>query len=142
MAHVLLVAFVTVVLVALAVIDIRTRRLPNRIVLPATIVVLAAQMAIAPDRAIEWVAAALGASALLFAASLLYPGGLGMGDVKLALLLGAALGWAVGGALAIAFLAAGIAAVAVMVRNGWSARKTTMPLGPFLAVGSLAVLFF
>ena len=77
MAHYILVAFVAVVLVALAVIDIRTRRLPNRVVLPAAVVVLAAQMAIAPDRALEWVAAALGAFALLFAARSSIPAGSG-----------------------------------------------------------------
>ena len=95
MAHVLVLAFFAAVLVALSVIDVRTRRLPNRIVLPAAALVLAAQIAIAPDRALEWTLGALGAFAFLLAAALLNPAGLGMGDVKLALLLGAALGWAV-----------------------------------------------
>jgi leader peptidase (prepilin peptidase)/N-methyltransferase len=140
MAQALVVAFFVVVLVVLSFIDVRTRRLPNRIVLPAAAVVLAAHVAIAPDRALEWVVAALGAFALLLAAALAYPGGLGMGDVKLALLLGAALGWAVGAALVIGFAAAGLAGVLMIVRSGWSARRAALPLGPFLALGALAAL--
>jgi leader peptidase (prepilin peptidase)/N-methyltransferase len=142
MAYALLVAFFAAVLVVLSIIDVRTRRLPNRIVLPAAAVVLAAHIAIAPDHAVEWVAGALGASALLLVAALAYPTGLGMGDVKLALLLGAALGWAVAAALVIGLAAAALAGVVLIARNGWSARKATIPLGPFLAVGGLAALFF
>jgi leader peptidase (prepilin peptidase)/N-methyltransferase len=134
-------AFFAAVLVALSVIDIRTRRLPNRIVLPSAALVLAAQLAIAPDRALEWIAAALAAFAVLLAAHLAHPGGLGMGDVKLALLLGAALGWAVAAALVIGLLAAGLAAVAVVLRDGWAARKRAIPLGPFLALGGVIALF-
>jgi len=141
MAHDLVVAFFVAVLVVLSVIDIRTRRLPNRIVLPAAAIVLAAQLAIAPDRAIEWVVGALGAFAFLLIAALVNPGGLGMGDVKLALLLGAALGWAVAGALLVGLVAAGVAGAVVIARNGWTAgRKATLPLGPFLAFGGVAAV--
>jgi leader peptidase (prepilin peptidase) / N-methyltransferase len=125
------------VLVVLAVIDARTRRLPNRIVLPAAGVVLAAQVAIAPGHALEWVLAALGAFLVMFLAHLAYPAGLGLGDVKLALLLGAALGWAVGAALALGFVAAAVVGLGLLVRGGWGARKRTMPLGPFFAAGGL-----
>src|SRR6266540_1777705 len=113
MAHYLVVAFFAAVLVVLSVIDIRTRRLPNRIVLPAAAIVLAAQITIAPDRALEWVLGAFGAFALL---------------------LGAALGWAVAPALVVGFVAAAIAGVVMIARSGWSARKATLPLGPFLAL--------
>jgi leader peptidase (prepilin peptidase)/N-methyltransferase len=141
MAHDLVVAFFVAVLVVLSIIDFRTRRLPNRIVLPAAGIVLAAQIAIAPDRALEWTVCALGAFALLFAASLLSPEGLGMGDVKLALLLGAALGWAVAAALFFGFAAAALAGIFMIARRGWAARKATLPLGPFLALGGVAALF-
>jgi uncharacterized membrane protein (UPF0127 family)/Flp pilus assembly protein protease CpaA len=127
-------------LVVLSVMDIRTRRLPNRIVLPAALAVLAAHLVIAPDRAFEWIAASLGAFAVLLAAALVYPGGLGMGDVKLALLLGAALGWAVVTALAIGFVVAAVAGALLLLLRGWSARKATLPLGPFLAFGGVAAL--
>jgi leader peptidase (prepilin peptidase) / N-methyltransferase len=136
----LVVAFFLAVLVALTIVDIRTRRLPDRIVLPAALIVLAAHIAVAPDRALEWIVAAVGASGVLFLLALIYPDGLGMGDVKLALLLGAALGWSVVGAIAIGFMAAALAGLLLIARRGWSARKSTIPLGPFLALGSVAVL--
>lgn len=143
MAHIVVLAFFVAVLVVLSVIDVRTRRLPNRIVLPAAGLVLAAQIAIAPDRALEWTLGALSAFAFLLAAALLNPAGLGMGDVKLALLLGAALGWAVFAALLIGLAAGALAGAVMIVRNGWTAgRKATFPLGPFLALGGLAALFF
>ncbi|MBA3716889.1 MAG: prepilin peptidase [Actinobacteria bacterium] len=141
MAHAAVLAFFAAVLVVLSAIDLRTRRLPNRIVLPAAALVLAAQIAIAPDRALEWTLGAAGAFAFLLAAALVNPAGLGMGDVKLALLLGAALGWAVAPALFIGLAAASVAGVVLIVRGGWAARKTALPLGPFLAFGGIAALF-
>ena len=141
MAENLVFAFFAAVLVVLAVIDVRTRRLPNRIVLPAAALVLAAQIAIAPDRALEWTLAAAGAFTFLLVAALVNPAGLGMGDVKLALLLGAALGWGVAPALFIGLAAASIAGIALIARGGWAARKTAIPLGPFLALGGIAAIF-
>ena len=123
-------AFVGFVLVWLAAIDIRSRILPDRIVLPATAVTLVAQAALAPDRMAEWLLAAFGASLFLFIPALLRPGALGLGDVKLALLLGAALGRGVVTALTVGLLAAaGFAALLVLVQ-GRVALKSTMPLGP------------
>lgn len=141
MAQDLVLAFFAAVLVVLAVIDLRTRRLPNRIVLPAAALVLVAQIAIAPDRWVEWTLAAAGAFTFLLAAALVNPAGMGMGDVKLALLLGAALGWAVAPALFIGLAAAALAGVVLVARGGWAARKTAIPLGPFLALGGLVALF-
>jgi leader peptidase (prepilin peptidase)/N-methyltransferase len=140
MAHGVVVAFFATVLVVLSVIDVRTRRLPNRIVLPSAAVVLAAQLVLFPERWLEWVVAALGASLFLLGAALAHPGGLGMGDVKLALLLGAALGWSVAPALLIGLVAASVAGLVLIARNGWGARKATIPLGPFLALGGLAAI--
>src|SRR5581483_9857916 len=77
-------------LVTVTVTDLERRTIPNRIVLPCAAAVLAAQTALKPSP--EWAAAAFGASLFLFLAAVAYPGGMGMGDVKLALLLGAALG--------------------------------------------------
>jgi leader peptidase (prepilin peptidase)/N-methyltransferase len=141
MAHDVVAAFFVAVLVTLAVIDLRTRRVPNKIVLPAAAVVLAAQIAISPGRWFEWTLAALGAFALFFVAAQLNPAGLGMGDVKLALLLGAALGWTVVAALLIGFLAAAAAGLVMLVRYGWAGRKAALPLVPFLAVGGIAAIF-
>ncbi len=137
----LVAAFFAAVLVVLSAIDVEHRILPNVIVLPSAAVVLAAQVALFPARAPEWVIAALGASFFLFAALLAYPQGMGMGDVKLALLLGAALGKAVAVGLMLGMLTALAAAILLFARHGSAARKMAIPFGPFLAFGSLVALF-
>ena len=83
-------AFFCAVLVAISAIDLSHRIVPNVIVLPAAAIVLVAQTALEPS--VEWLLGAFGASFFLFLAALAYPKGMGMGDVKLALLLGAMLG--------------------------------------------------
>lgn len=128
-------------LVALAAIDIEHHILPNRIVLPLFAVVLAAQIALQPDRALEWTLAALGASGFLFVFWFLYPQGMGMGDVKLALAMGAALGLSVAVAMMIGFVAAGVLAAIVLTKYGAAGRKMPIPLGPFLALGAIVALF-
>jgi leader peptidase (prepilin peptidase)/N-methyltransferase len=65
-----------------------------------------------------------------------------MGDVKLSLLIGALLGWAVVAALFLGTLAAGIVAAIMLFREGSAARKRAIPLGPFLAGGAVVVLLF
>jgi leader peptidase (prepilin peptidase)/N-methyltransferase len=129
------------VLVVLAAIDLERRIIPNRIVVPAATLILIAQIGLNPDRALEWTAAALGAALFLLLPLLVYPNGMGMGDVKLALLLGVGLGWAIVPALVIGLLAAFVVALAVLVRGGLAARKTALPFGPFLALGALVALF-
>jgi leader peptidase (prepilin peptidase)/N-methyltransferase len=128
-------------LAVLSAVDIRHRRLPNRIVLPATGVVLVAQLALAPDHGAEAALAAFGAAAALFVLRAAYPQGLGMGDVKLALLLGAALGYHVMFALFAGSLGAAAAGLVVIARDGATARKAVLPFGPFLAAGA-ALAFF
>lgn len=135
-------AFFLCVLVVLSAIDAQRRILPNRIVLPATAIVFAAQTAFFPDRTLTWALAGLLASLSLFLAFLVYPPGMGMGDVKLALLLGVALGEAVAVALVVAILAVFVAAVVLIVRNGAAARTSALAFGPFLALGSVVALFF
>jgi len=134
-------SFFAAVLVALSAIDFERRILPDRIVLPSTVVVLGAQVALHPDRTVEWIAAGLGASLFLFAALVAYPKGMGMGDVKLALLLGVMLGWEVSVGLMVGMLAALVLGVVLIARHGVAARKTAIPFGPFLAFGSLVALF-
>jgi leader peptidase (prepilin peptidase)/N-methyltransferase len=134
-------AYFVAVLVVLSLIDLRTRRLPNRIVLPSAAAVLAAQIALEPDRTLEWVLGALGAALFLFLPLLVYPAGMGMGDVKLALLLGAALGGDVVLALVLALLASFVVAVGLIAAKGRAARRTFIPFGPFLAFGSIVSLF-
>jgi prepilin signal peptidase PulO-like enzyme (type II secretory pathway) len=131
-----------VVLVVISAIDLERRIIPNRIVLPATAVVLAAQVALFPDRALEWIVAAVGAALFFLVPLLVYPKGMGMGDVKLALFLGAGLGSAVVTALVFGLLAAFVFALALLVRDGRAARGRGFAFGPFLAFGGLVALFF
>jgi leader peptidase (prepilin peptidase) / N-methyltransferase len=132
-------AFFCVVLVVLSAIDLKHRIVPNRIVLPAAAVVLVAQTALEPSP--EWALGALGASGFLFVAALAYPAGMGMGDVKLALLLGAMLGRLVGVGLMVGMLAALVPSVVLLARHGSSARKMGIPFAPFLALGAIVALF-
>jgi leader peptidase (prepilin peptidase)/N-methyltransferase len=133
-------AFFCAVLVAVSAIDIEHRIIPNRIVLPAAVVVLAANTA--RDLSPEWIVAGLAASGFLLAAALAYPAGMGMGDVKLALLMGVALGKTVPVALLAGMVAAMIPGIILFARYGKRARKMGIPFGPFLALGSVVALFW
>jgi leader peptidase (prepilin peptidase)/N-methyltransferase len=134
-------AFLLCVVAALAVVDLEQRRIPNRIVLPAIAAVLAAQIVLDPRGTPQVIAIAL-ASGLFFCLPLLVsPSGVGMGDVKLAVLLGAALGQAVVLAIAVAVATAFVVAVALLVRDGATARKSAIAFGPFLAVGAAVAIF-
>ena len=114
---------------ALAVVyDLRERRIPNAVTGPAALLALAAGGA-DPVR----LAAGTGAFAFLGLAALLRPGGMGMGDAKLAGVVGLALGPAVAVAILVA-CAAGTA-------YGLAARAATLPFAPFLAVGALWAWF-
>jgi leader peptidase (prepilin peptidase)/N-methyltransferase len=134
-------AYFAGVLALLACIDLEQRVLPNRIVLPSTALVLLANAAIEPSRAPEWAAAALAAAALLSLPLLVDPAGIGLGDVKLGLLLGAGLGKGVAVGLVLGFLAVFPVALVIMLRRGSAGRRTTIPFGPFLAFGAVAALF-
>jgi leader peptidase (prepilin peptidase) / N-methyltransferase len=128
-------------LVLLAVIDLDRRLIPDAIVLPALGAVLVLQIAFYPDHTLEWVLASLAAALFFFIPMLIYPAGMGMGDVKLAALLGAALGKSVAAAIFFAVLAGGAAALLVLGREGIGARKNAIAFGPFLAAGGLVVFF-
>jgi leader peptidase (prepilin peptidase)/N-methyltransferase len=126
-------------LVAVSATDLEHGVVPNRIVLPAAAAVLVAQTLLDPG--VEWLLAALGAAAVLLVATLAYPDGMGMGDVKLALLLGAMLGWFVPVALVVGLLAALAPSIVLLVRHGPRAGKLRIPLAPFLALGGVVALF-
>ena len=132
-------AFFCAALVAVSATDVERRVIPNRIVLPAAAVVLVANTLLHPS--VVWLASGLGAALFLFVAALAYPGGMGMGDVKLALLLGFALGRTVPVAMMAAMLAALVPAVFLLARHGSAARKMRIPFGPFLAGGAVLALF-
>jgi leader peptidase (prepilin peptidase)/N-methyltransferase len=133
-------AFYVCVLVAISAIDLRHRIIPNRIVLPAALIVLVARTLVHPS--VEWLVAGLGASLFLLLAALAYPAGMGMGDVKLALLLGFACGRAVPVAMMVGMVSALVPSVVLFARHGSKARKMAIPFGPFLALGGIVGFFW
>jgi prepilin signal peptidase PulO-like enzyme (type II secretory pathway) len=135
------VAFVAGVLAVVSVIDVQSGLIPNRIVLPAAAVALALQLVLFPGQAAACALAALAASLAFLVTHMVERSWIGMGDVKLALLMGAALGWGVVGAVLLAFVCVLPAALVVLLRGGLGARKATLPFGPFLALGALLVMF-
>ena len=128
------------VLVALTVIDVEQRIVPNRIVVPALLVAIVVQTF--RDPSLEWIVSALGAGGFFLLLALVYPAGLGMGDVKLAAFLGAWLGYLVAVALFVGTLLGMIPALVVLVRKGSKGRTATMPYVPALAAGAIVALFF
>lgn len=141
--------YLAAISVALAVIDFDVRRLPNVIVLPSYLVgaVLLVPAAVADA---DWWAAGRGLLAMaglgLFylVLAVLYPGGMGLGDVKLAGLLGLYLGWLGWSSVLIGaftgFLLGGLVG-AVLLVSGRASRKTAMPFGPYMLAGALLALF-
>lgn len=130
-----------VALVPVVVIDLEHKLIPNLVVYPAAALALAAAVLNDPSRWWVPVVAALGAAGFLWLLGVLKPGGMGLGDAKLALLLGAVLGASVIPAFFIAFLAGALLGGVLMVRFGAAARKHQIPFGPYLALGSVIALF-
>ena len=132
-------AFFCAALVTVSATDLSHRIVPNVVVLPAAAIVLVAMTALHPGA--EWALGAFGASFFLFLAALAYPAGMGMGDVKLALLLGAMLGRTVPVALMVGMVAALVPSAVLFARHGSAARKMGIPFAPFLALGGVVALF-
>lgn len=125
------------VLLALGGIDLELRLLPNVIVLPALVVGLAVSTLANPPGWWTYPFVALGVGAFLLALALVYPGGMGMGDVKMGAMLGAFLG----GYAALAVFAGAVVGGALMA-VGRAGRRARLPFGSFMALGSIAALFF
>lgn len=128
-------------LVAITFIDIDHFRIPDKIVLPGTIAALAASVAIDPRRWWVYLVAALGGSLFLLVLGLVWKGGMGMGDVKMALMMGAVLGSSTIVALFVAFLTGGVGG-ALLIAFGIKSRKDRIPFGPYLAFGSAVAGLF
>lgn len=124
-------------LVAVAAIDLEHRIVPNKILLPLAIWAVVGWAIIDLDFLPEALIAGAGAFTFLLLAALAYPAGMGMGDVKLAGVMGLYLGLAVIPAMLLAFLAGSIVGVAMLAREGAKARKKGVPFAPFLAFGGL-----
>jgi leader peptidase (prepilin peptidase)/N-methyltransferase len=120
--------------------DLRTRLIPDSALAASLAVVLPVCLLSDPDGIPVRIAAGLAAAGFLLAAALIRPDGMGLGDVKLAGVLGVYLGPAVAEAMLVAFAAGSVAGLALLVRHGWSARGRTIPFAPFLAIGALFAL--
>jgi leader peptidase (prepilin peptidase)/N-methyltransferase len=129
-------------LVPIAFIDLDHQIIPNKLTLPGAILGIALTAALVPDALVEHLIAGAAGALFLFVALMAYPAGMGMGDVKLAGVMGLFLGRAVGPAMLIALLTGTIVGVAVMAAKGVAAgRKTRIPFGPSLAFGGIVGLF-
>lgn len=142
-AHALVLDFALIaVLVPVALIDFDHRLIPNKITLPAAVLAVALGLVTRPAGVPEQLISGLAASTFLLVFVLLYPRGMGMGDVKLAGVLGLYLGRSVAVALLGGVLVATIVGAVVMARVGVErGRKTAIPFGPFLALGGVVAMF-
>ncbi|TMK56522.1 MAG: prepilin peptidase [Actinobacteria bacterium] len=127
-------------LVAVTVTDLELRLIPNKILLVSALLGIAVAAVVDPGSLAERALAAAAAGGLLFAAALAYPRGMGLGDVKLAAVMGLYLGRDVAPAIFVALLAGAVVGLAMIAREGASARKKGIPFGPFLAFGGVVGL--
>jgi leader peptidase (prepilin peptidase)/N-methyltransferase len=128
------------VLAAVTLIDLERQVIPNAILVAGAVLAVAIAAAADPGSLPERAIAALAAGGFLLVAALVYPGGMGMGDVKLAAVMGMFLGAAVAAAMLTAFIVGGIVGIAIILARGAGARKHALPFGPFLALGGVVAL--
>lgn len=129
-------------------VDLEHFLIPNVVVLPVAVVGLAAMIIISLTTADvdfpQWwtfPVAGIVSGGFFLIIALLYPRGMGMGDVKLAAMLGFFLGWPVAVGLFVGFLSGALVGIGLMIA-GVKGRKSRLPFGPFLAAGGLVALFF
>lgn len=131
----------TAALIAIAMIDLDHQIIPNKIVYPGAVWGLVGTILFRPDNIDDSLIAGGAAFMFLFLAALIYPAGMGMGDVKLAGMLGLYLGSWVAPAMFAAFLSGSVVGLAIVAREGRGARKKKVPFGPFLALGGLVAIY-
>jgi leader peptidase (prepilin peptidase)/N-methyltransferase len=125
-----------------ALIDLEHRIIPNRITALGAVLALVIGVALDPAGESERLIAGAAAGGFLLLAALAYPGGMGMGDVKLAGVMGLFLGAPVAAAVLIALVSGVLVGALVIARRGVRVgRKTAVPFGPFLALGALVAVY-
>src|ERR1035437_2059719 len=130
------------IVVPAALIDLEHRIIPNRITGLGALLALAIGLALDPGGEPGRLIAGAVAGGFLLLAALAYPGGMGMGDVKLAGVMGLFLGAAVAPAIMVALVSGVVLGAVVIARKGaQEGRKTAIPFGPFLALGALSAVF-
>jgi leader peptidase (prepilin peptidase) / N-methyltransferase len=125
------------VLAIVTVSDLEYRVIPNPVMIAAAIAAIVIVAATDAGDLPEHLISGAAAGGFLLLIALLYPRGMGMGDVKLAGVMGLFLGSAVVPALIAGFLFGAIFGIALIARHGSEARKRAVPFGPFLALGGL-----
>jgi leader peptidase (prepilin peptidase) / N-methyltransferase len=128
-------------LVPVTLIDLDHRIIPNKLMVIGAVAAPALVLLVAPQDLVEHLVAGAAAGGFFLIAAVAYPRGMGMGDVKLAAVLGLFIGRAVGPAIFIALLAGTVVGAVVIARKGAvEGRKTAVPFGPFLALGAVCAL--
>jgi leader peptidase (prepilin peptidase) / N-methyltransferase len=130
------------VLMAITLTDLEHRLIPNAIVLVGAVAGLGIVLAFGLDELGERGIAIAAAGGSLFLIAMLYPRGLGMGDVKLVAMMAIYLGRSIAPALLVGFATGAVVGVALIARHGPAARKHAVPFGPFLALGGVIGLWF
>lgn len=120
--------------------DLEHRIIPNVVVGVGAVLGVALAVGLDPSSVVERLIAAVAAGGFLLIVALAYPRGMGMGDVKLAGMMGVYLGSAVAPGLLIGFASGAAVGVAMIARDGPAARKKQVPFGPFLALGGLVAV--
>jgi leader peptidase (prepilin peptidase)/N-methyltransferase len=131
-----------VILVAAAATDLEQRIIPNRLMAAGAVLALVLWTIADPGRLPENLIAGAAAGGFLLIAAIAYPAGMGMGDVKLAAVMGLFLGKLVGPALFLGFAAGALVGIALVAARGPAARKQGVPFAPFLALGGMLALLF
>jgi leader peptidase (prepilin peptidase)/N-methyltransferase len=129
-------------LVPVTLIDLDHRIIPNKLMVVGAVLAPALLLWVDPDALAEHLIAGVAAGGFFLLAVLAYPRGMGVGDIKLAAVLGLFLGRAVGPAVFIALISGTLVGALIMARKGVAeGRKTAVPFGPFLALGGVVALF-
>jgi leader peptidase (prepilin peptidase)/N-methyltransferase len=130
------------ILIPIAIIDFEHRIIPNRITGPAAVVAIVIGLVLDMDFVVEQLIAGAAAGGFFLLAAMAYPRGMGMGDVKLAGVMGLYLGRAVGFGVLVGLVAGVVVGAVIIARVGSKqGRKTAVPFGPFLAFGAVIAIF-
>jgi leader peptidase (prepilin peptidase)/N-methyltransferase len=132
----------TITLVAAAETDLEHHIIPNRLMATSAIAAVVLWAVVDPGRLPENLIAGAAAGGFLLLAAVVYPAGMGMGDVKLGGVMGLYLGASVAPALFVGFAAGAVVGIAIVIARGGSARKQGVPFGPFLAFGGIVGLLY
>ncbi|HEX5619273.1 MAG TPA: prepilin peptidase [Solirubrobacteraceae bacterium] len=141
-AEALLGVVMVMLLVPVTLIDLDHRIIPNKLMILGAVLAPPLVVLADPDAIVEHLIAGAAAGTFFLLAVLAYPRGMGVGDIKLAAVLGLFLGRAVGPAVFIALVSGTLVGALIMARKGVAeGRKTAVPFGPFLALGGVVALF-